>query len=144
MMASISYRKKQQTRKQTSVNNPHLQGSIMHDQSCTYFWSTVKARDFPCKNLTEILAISQSRRDYNEISLISPRSRRDLCDNTNLRCRDLVNLGEISPISLRLPRSRRDLGEIFARVIFRGHEAGLLHAYWVIISCGLCFCRCPW
>ena len=29
--------------------------------------------------------------------------------------------------------------------IFRGHEAGLLHAYWVIISCGLCFCtRCPW
>ena len=29
-------------------------------------------------------------------------------------------------------------------LIFRGHEAGLLHAYWVIISCGLCFCRCPW
>ena len=26
-------------------------------------------------------------------------------------------------------------------LIFRGHEAGLLHAYWVIISCGLCFCQ---
>ena len=29
-------------------------------------------------------------------------------------------------------------------LIFRGHEDSLLHAYWVIISCGLCFCRCPW
>ena len=30
-------------------------------------------------------------------------------------------------------------------LIFRGHEPGLLQAYWVIISCGLCFCtRCPW
>ena len=30
-------------------------------------------------------------------------------------------------------------------LIFRGHEAGLLRAYWVIISCGLCFrTRCPW
>ena len=24
----------------------------------------------------------------------------------------------------------------------RGYEAGLFHAYWVISSCGLCFCRC--
>ena len=30
-------------------------------------------------------------------------------------------------------------------LIFRGHEVGLLHAYCVIISCGLCFCtRCHW
>ena len=26
----------------------------------------------------------------------------------------------------------------------KGHEAGLLHAYWVTISCGLFFCRCSW
>ena len=26
----------------------------------------------------------------------------------------------------------------------KGHEAGLLHAYWVTISGGLFFCRCSW
>ena len=49
IVASISYCKKHQTRKQTSENNPHLQGSIMHERPCIYFWSTVKARDL--KNL---------------------------------------------------------------------------------------------
>ena len=93
-----------------------------------------------------------------EISVDRPNTTHKLVIMWNVTLRVCLNSGSLSFFSRAKVTSTTQckrcsilnfdwVNLVFAalNLIFRGHEAGLLHAYWVIISCGLCFCtRCPW
>ena len=59
----------------------------------------------------------------------------------------LSSCAKVTSITQSMYHSKLWLSKSFNATLgltLKGHEAGLLHAHWVTISCGLFFCRCSW
>ena len=87
--------------------------------------SSRQAEDWACDSVERDLGVSLNNRGFS-CSLFAQFSLHGQCMEYSTHWRSNVFFFFFAALSLT----------------FRGYEAGLFHAYWVISYCGLCFAEC--